>query len=77
MTTLKEHIATVWPKFLDWLNREVEVEKIIENPIGVTSLRREYFVSHSGLNINSTDGEYEIFFSVRIECIRIGDREKE
>lgn len=69
--TLTDHITTIWPKLLDWLNREAKIEEIIKHSVEITPLETEYLVSHPGINFNSTDGEYDLFFSVKIKCIKI------
>jgi len=60
--TLTDHITNIWPKLLDWLNKEVKIEELIKHSEEITPLERKYLVSHPGLNFNASDGEYELFF---------------
>ena len=76
MKTLKWHIVKIWPKLLEWLDSQVSVGMIIKNPIKITPLETKYFAHHPGINVNSTDGEYEIFFTARIRCVKIGKPRK-
>jgi len=69
--TLTDHITKIWPKLLDWLDREAKIEEIIKHSEEISPIETRYVVSHPGLNFNSSDGKYELFFSVKIRCIKI------
>jgi len=69
--TLKDNIIEIWPKLLDWLDREAKIEEIIKHSVEITPLETEYLVSHEGIIFNATDGEYRLVFSVKMSCVKI------